>query len=52
LARSTKRRRLTPPTDDGLRQRMTEVARRRQRFGYRRITALLRREGLSVNHMV
>jgi putative transposase len=29
---------------------MTEVARRRQRFGYRRITALLRREGLTVNH--
>ncbi len=39
-----------PPADDGLRQRMTEVARKRQRFGYRRITALLRREGLSVNH--
>ena len=50
LARSTKRRKLTPPTDDGLRQRMTEVARKRQRFGYRRITALLRREGLAVNH--
>ena len=50
LARSTKRRRLRPPADDGLRQRMTEVARKRQRFGYRRITAVLRREGLKVNH--
>ena len=29
---------------------MTEVARKRQRFGYRRIAALLRREGLTVNH--
>jgi putative transposase len=50
LARSTKRRRLKPRTDDALRQRMTEVARKRQRFGYRRITAMLRREGLSINH--
>ena len=39
-----------PSADDGLRQRMREVAHKRQRFGYRRITALLRREGLAVNH--
>jgi len=33
-------------------QRLTELARERQRFGYRRLTVLLRREGRAVNHMV
>ena len=50
LARSTKRRVLTSSDDDSLRQRLCELARRRQRFGYRRLTALLHREGQAVNH--
>src|SRR5262249_12305787 len=49
LARSTKRRVLASSDDDGLRQRLCELARRRQRFAYRRLTALLRREGGAVN---
>jgi putative transposase len=49
LARSTKRRVLACSDDDGLRQRLSELARKRQRFGYRRLTALLRREGEAVN---
>jgi putative transposase len=49
LARSTKRRVLTSRDDEALRQRLCELARRRQRFGYRRLTALLRREGEAVN---
>jgi putative transposase len=50
LARSTKRRVLASSDDDTLRQRLCELARKRQRFGYRRLTALLRREGEAVNH--
>ena len=49
LARSTKRRVLASRGDDKLRQRMCELARKRQRFGYRRLTAVLRREGEAVN---
>ena len=33
-----------------LRTRIGAIAKERQRFGYRRITALLRREGWRVNH--
>ena len=36
--------------DAALRDRMKAIARERRRFGYRRIHALLRREGMSVNH--
>jgi putative transposase len=37
--------------DDGdLRERIREIARKRQRFGHLRITAMLRREGRHVNH--
>jgi putative transposase len=50
LARSTKRRVLASRGNDRLRQRLCELARRRQRFGYRRLTELLRREGQAVNH--
>jgi putative transposase len=50
LARSTKRRVLARSDDESLRQRLCELARKRQRFGYRRLTALLRREGQQVNH--
>ncbi len=34
----------------GLRDRLRELAQERRRFGYRRLTVLLRREGWSVNH--
>jgi putative transposase len=35
---------------DGLRGRLRELAQERRRFGYRRLTVLLRREGWAVNH--
>jgi putative transposase len=50
LARSTERRKPPGKADDSLAQRLVELARERQRFGYRRLTALLRREGRNVNH--
>ena len=34
----------------GVRRRLKELAAKRMRFGYRRLTALLVREGLAVNH--
>jgi pimeloyl-ACP methyl ester carboxylesterase len=34
----------------GLRERLRALAEQRRRFGYRRLTILLRREGLRVNH--
>ena len=34
-----------------LRERLKELAGQRRRFGYRRLHALLRREGWRVNHM-
>jgi putative transposase len=38
-------------SDDGeLRERVKQIARQRQRFGHLRITAMLRREGIRVNH--
>jgi putative transposase len=36
--------------DEQLRQRLRELAGERRRFGYRRLTVLLRREGWPVNH--
>ena len=50
LARGTKRYQAKSQPDDGLRQRLGELARQRQRFGYRRLTALLWREGRQANH--
>ena len=50
LARSTKRRVWARSNNEPLRQRLCELARKRQRFGYRRLTALLQREGQAVNH--
>jgi putative transposase len=50
LARSTQRRRAKEKADDDDRQRLQELARERQRFGYRRLTVLLRREGRKINH--
>lgn len=50
LHRATKRYRAKRQNGDTLRQRLGELARQRQRFGYRRLTALLRHEGQQVNH--
>jgi putative transposase len=50
LARSTQRRKLQGKADDDDKERLQQLARERQRFGYRRLTALLRREGRSINH--
>jgi putative transposase len=41
---------VTRPADEGLRQKIREVAMVRRRFGYRRVHALLRRDGWEVNH--
>ena len=38
------------PELGGLRERLRELAQERRRFGYRRLTVLLRREGWTVNH--
>jgi len=50
-ARATQRRSLSPPSDE---KRLTDdiiaLATRYGRYGYRRITALLRQEGWRVNH--
>ena len=49
--RSTQRRELHVPDDEPkLTKRMIELATEYGRYGYRRITALLRREGWRVNH--
>jgi putative transposase len=51
IGRSTARYRRKPRSDEGvLRQRLRELAAERPRFGYRRLHALLRREGTVVNH--
>lgn len=48
--RSTQRYRAKTRTEDGVRRRIAELAAERPRFGYRRLTALLKREGVSVWH--
>jgi len=51
LARSTHRYRAQrSKRDAALRARLKELAAKRMRFGYRRLTAMLVREGISVNH--
>ena len=35
---------------EGLRERLRSLAGERRRFGYRRLTVMLRREGWAVNH--
>jgi putative transposase len=47
--RSTQRRPAPVPGDGPLRARLHEIARRHQRFGYRRVHALLCREGWVIN---
>lgn len=41
---------VTREANEELRQRLRELAMVRRRFGYRRLHALLRRDGLEVNH--
>jgi putative transposase len=48
--RSTQRYDARPKPDDGLAERIAELAAARPRFGYRRLTMMLRREGISVWH--
>lgn len=50
LVRSTNRRKRKGRGDEDVRARLGQLARERRRFGYRRLTALLRREGRRVNH--
>jgi len=40
----------TKPSDSEVQERLSELARERRRFGYRRLHALLRREGIEINH--
>ena len=49
LARSVLHYR-TREADDGLRQRLIDLAGERRRFGYRRLHVLVEREGFAVNH--
>ena len=51
LWRSTYRYRTqNPERDNELRARLKELAAKRMRFGYRRLTAMLAREGIPANH--
>jgi putative transposase len=50
ISRSSQRYQGRPAQDLELREKVKEMARKRQRFGHLRITAMLRREGLRVNH--
>jgi putative transposase len=50
LGRSTHRYRAGKDRDAALRTRLKELAARRMRFGYRRLTAMLVREGMPTNH--
>ena len=48
--RSTEQYEAKPKLEDDLPKRIAELAAARPRFGYRRVTALLKREGVSVWH--
>jgi putative transposase len=51
MGRSTYRYRARKPErDSALRARLKELAAKRMRFGYRRLTAMLVREGILANH--
>ena len=50
IKRSSYRYALRRPEPAGLRGRLRKLAQERRRFGYRRLTVLLRREGWPVNH--
>lgn len=48
--RMTVRYQTTRADDTSLRQRMRAIAQEHRRFGYRRLHALLQREGYLINH--
>lgn len=50
LARTSCRYRKPPGDEAKLRERLRELAAERRRFGYRRLTVLLQREGWEINH--
>lgn len=50
MGRSSYRYRACRPDDRALRERLRSWAFERRRFGYRRLTVMLRREGWTVNH--
>ncbi len=50
VARSSLRYRSKPANDDALRLAMIRLAKQYGRYGYRKVTALLRMEGWQVNH--
>lgn len=50
ISRSSRRYQAARDRDEGLRERIRELARERQRFGHLRLTVLLRREDWVVNH--
>jgi putative transposase len=50
ISRSSRHYQPDTQRDEGLRQRIRELARERQRFGHLRLTVLLRREGWGANH--
>ncbi len=50
MARSTQRYEASPGDDDSFRLALVRLAKQYGRYGYRKITALLRVEGWQVNH--
>jgi putative transposase len=50
MARSTQRYKVLPEDDDSLRLAVIRLAKQYGRYGYRKITVLLRAEGWEVNH--
>jgi len=50
IPRSTIRYKRRMPDDQGVRSRLKELAMQRRRFGSPRLTVMLRREGIKVNH--
>jgi putative transposase len=50
IGRSSLRYEPHPRDDEKLAERLKKMARKRKRYGYRRVWALLRREGETVNH--
>ncbi|MBB4312488.1 putative transcriptional regulator [Roseospira marina] len=50
VGRSSVRYRTRQPPDGPERERLRALAAERRRFGYRRLTVLLRREGVCINH--
>lgn len=50
MPRSSYRYAVRRPEPAGLRERLRDLAQERRRFGYRRLSVLLRREGWPVNH--